>query len=136
MAGNFLWFLYNSLSLIDLPFRHLCNNFKQTLCVKYARIWFSLIRIFPNKGRIFDSVPIKGMRVNEDPCSAIFYAVTVIACFNSVYTKLAWLSQTFLLGMQFENKQNKQKLLHFCCLEKMANNFQLNTVYFRFSIQW
>ena len=31
-------------------------------------------------------------------------------------------------SMQFDNKQNKQKLIHFCYSEEMASNFQINYI--------
>ena len=37
--------------------------------------------------------------------------------------------QSINWGIQYDKKQNKQKLMHFRYLEQMTNNFQINTIY-------
>ena len=51
---------------------------------------------------------------------SLFWIIAFVPVLNRVILK------NISLVIQFKNKQNKSKLIHFHCLEEVANNFQIN----------
>ena len=61
---------------ISYPVCHLQRIFallQHSHCIKYARTWVFIDRIVQYKNRIYDSVLIRRIRINEKPYPRIFY---------------------------------------------------------------